>query len=383
MQDSFNIKLYDSSDTDFSDWTDSEDGQYAKNFLLPLMKNGTSAYINNVKTRLMILKIDDLILPITINDAEYENSYVCSPYTHYISYAVEELKTIKNPFIELILAYLIRLLGIVFKFGKINKTVHINNWLLSTNLYPTISHKQIEKITEFLIQRFPEHSLIFRSVNNYTDKEFLNKFQENNYQLIPSRQIYFLNKDLIKGKAKWLIKKDFKLQEKSGYELLENKDFSPGDIPRIKELYDSLYLDKYSCLNPQFNENFLDIALKNKILNIRAFQKAGKIDAVLGYFSRNGIMTTPLFGYDTSLPMETGLYRMLSAQLIKESGKSNLILNQSSGAASFKRCRASEAQIEYSAVYCRHLTLYRRIIWSILEFTLNKIGLTILKKYKL
>lgn len=383
MQDSFNIKLYDSSDTDFLDWTDSEDGQYAKNFLLPLMKNGISTSINNVKTRLMILKIDNLILPITINDAEYENSYVCSPYTHYISYAIEELKTIKNPFIEFILANIIRLLGIVFKFDKINKTVHINNWLLSTNLYPIISHKQIEKITGFLIQRFPEHSLIFRSVNNYTDKEFLNKFQGNNYQLIPSRQIYFLNRDLIKGKAKWLIKKDLKLQEKSDYELLKNKDLSNEDISRIKELYDNLYLDKYSYLNPQFNENFLDLALKNNILNIRAFKKAGKIDAVLGYFSRNGIMTTPLFGYDTSLPKETGLYRMLSAQLIKESEKLNLILNQSSGAASFKRCRASEAQIEYSAVYCRHLTLYRRIIWSILEFTLNKIGLNVLKKYKL
>ena len=37
-----------------------------------------------------------LVLPATVNDREYANSYVCSPYTGTISYPLEELAKLKS-----------------------------------------------------------------------------------------------------------------------------------------------------------------------------------------------------------------------------------------------------------------------------------------------
>ena len=68
-------------------------------------------------------------------------------------------------------------------------------------------------------------------------------------------------------------------------------------------------------------------------------------------------MTTPLIGYDRSLPAETGLYRLISYHLTEEAAARGLILHQSSGAAAFKRHRGSVAGMEYSFVYDRHLPL--------------------------
>lgn len=68
-----------------------KDGAYVRDSFLPFFQKGVTAFIENVNTQLFLLEVDDLILPVTLNNAEFENSYVCSPYTHYISYALEEL----------------------------------------------------------------------------------------------------------------------------------------------------------------------------------------------------------------------------------------------------------------------------------------------------
>lgn len=122
-----------------------------------------------------------------------------------------------------------------------------------------------------------------------------------------------------------------------------------------------MYLEKYSWHNPQFTDNFLREALNNGILELHGFRRDGRLDAVLGFYVRDGVMTTPLFGYDTSLSQELGLYRMLSARLIEIACERMLLLHESSGAAQFKRNRGAEAEIEYTAVQVRHLSLRRRL----------------------
>lgn len=66
------------------------------------------------------------------------------------------------------------------------------------------------------------------------------------------------------------------------------------------QLYNMLYLGKYSPLNVQFNENFIyEFGLQKEIFTIKALRNkhTNSIDAVLGYYRMNGVMTTPIFGY--------------------------------------------------------------------------------------
>lgn len=381
------IKLYEeAANAGEFEWPDNEYGRYAKRYLLPLLLEGSERFVRNVRTRLLVLKVDGIPLPITVNEEEYDNSYVCSPYTHYVSYARQELILLGNRALIAGLDALLSGIGGLLKLGGFNRVVHVNNWLLSTNLYPELNAAQWDAVLDKLVARFPGHAIVFRSLNSSLHAPMLNLLRSKGCLLVPSRQIYLLrtgDNGFGNAKSRWLLKRDGALAAKEGYETVGPGDMTRQDLPRIAELYRLLYLDKYSWHNPQFTERFLEEALHNRILELHGFRRNGRLDAVLGFYARDGVMTTPLFGYDTSLPQELGLYRMLSARLIELARERGFLLHESSGAAQFKRNRGAEAEIEFSAVYVRHLPLKRRIPWATLGKLLNRIGVPLLRKYKL
>ena len=105
--------------------------------------------------------------------------------------------------------------------------------------------------------------------------------------------------------------------------------------------------------------------------------------AIIGFFIRNGIMTTPIVGYNIKLPQSLGLYRRLIAIVLIEAKKRNVDLNLSSGASNFKILRGGKPYIEYTAIYYRHLSFGRRILIKWLKLLLSKIGVPLMRKFKL
>ncbi|TCS96860.1 GNAT family N-acetyltransferase [Hazenella coriacea] len=380
-----NVQLYDATQLHQLDWPEDIDGQYARAYLTPLMTEGTQTYINNVNTQLLALQLHSKVMPVTVNQAEYDNSYVCSPITHYITYAIEELYNLKKPRLEGILKRVLQSLEMILRWGQMNKVLIVNNWLLSTNLYLPLSEQEIHTIIETLTKSYPNHAICFRSISSYP-VSLQDHFITNGFLPIPSRQVYLYYPNQfqkIASKKRWILKKDLKFLAQSDYEVLHPEQITAKDIPRFVDLYNQLYLDKYSKHNPQFNERFISLALKHRLLHLRAFRKEGKIDAVLGYFVRHQAMTTPVFGYDTQVPLQAGLYRLLSAQLIRESHQSGNLLHQSSGAAEFKRCRGAIPHLEYTMAYVNHLPRDRQFIWKLLHRILHQIAVPLLEKHKL
>ena len=94
-----------------------------------MLQQGTESFIPNTKTLLSFLKIDDLIIPITINEREYENSYLTSNY-----YIISHLKNLAPRSLH----PLISVLGFLLKGMGINRVVIVNNWLLSQSIYPVL-----------------------------------------------------------------------------------------------------------------------------------------------------------------------------------------------------------------------------------------------------
>ncbi|RED60692.1 GNAT family N-acetyltransferase [Cohnella phaseoli] len=380
------IKLYDTANIDQYVWPDSDYGRYAKQYLLPLLAEGSERFVRNVRTRLLVLDVDGIPLPITVNEKEYDNSYVCSPYTHYVSYAKQELVLLGNRALIGCLDALLSGVGCLLKRADFNRIVHVNNWLLSTNLSPELAESQWAAVLDKLLALFPGHAIAFRSLCPSLNKRTIDSLQSRGCILVPSRQIYLLRTGETgfgSAKSRWLLKRDGALAAKGGYARAGPDDMADSDIPRIAELYRLLYLEKYSRHNPQFTERYLKEALHNGILELHGFRRDGRLDAVLGFYFRGDAMTTPLFGYDTSLPQQLGLYRMLSARLIEIACERRVLLHESSGAAQFKRNRGAEAEIEYTAVQVGHLPLRRRVPWTALADLLTKIGVPLLRKYKL
>jgi len=375
------LKLYDKNNIDELPFVDTYDAKYAVSYVSPLIKNGVEKYFDNVQGEMKILMIDDSwLIPVFVPKINPTNAYVASIYTHYISYCFDELKELKNKYLESAAKIILSILGFALKTAQIDRTVFINNWLLSTNLYTDFPAEYVGAITEFIAQAHKGYAVAWNSINDVTTEKFYFEMKKQKYLFMPSRSIYILSEfDGFTRAAARELRKDIKFLACSAFhfeKILYEED--------VVKLYNNLYIQKYSHYNPKFNDEFVKLTGNNRLLNYFALKNSeGETVAVLGYFVRQDIMTTPVFGYDFAFDKSVGLYRQLSIKLFLEAREHDYILNRSSGVGHFKMRRGAKRHWEYRAVYTAGIGTYRRFIFKTLQFVINKIGVPIMDKMKL
>lgn len=344
-------------------------------------------YISNVNTKFGLLVVNNVYLPLSVNETDYDNAYVCSPYTHYISYAYDELKFLPNFFLRKLCLLFLAPFSFLFKLSKINKIVSINNWLLSTCLYPNIFETDINKITNHVKKVYPGHAIQFRSLQKIQHKKIITDLQKNGYMLIPSRQVYLWKPEYMNTATK-RQKKNFRQDKKilCSADMMLSK-INPENEEEIKlalNLYNKLYIKKYSTCNPQLTSTFLQMVIEKNIIDVYLLkEKTNGYASVVGLLKSEDTITAPILGYNTDLKNAQIMYRACSALSYALAEKKNIYCHKSSGAAGFKRNRGCVPTVEYSCVYVAHLPLYRRLIWNILSLVLNLIAVPVIARYKL
>ncbi|MBV9791835.1 MAG: GNAT family N-acetyltransferase, partial [Chloroflexi bacterium] len=310
-----------------------------------------------------------------------------SPTTHYIDYAKREveLELHEQRLLRTIVPPLLDAFKPLLRWSRFERVVYVNNWLLSTNLYPPLDPATIQEIRDELIRRFPQHVIIFRSVNERLNAPLLHDLIALRFRPVFSRQVYIIDpatEQQLYRKRK-SIRRDILLSKRSEYQWLSAEQLGPSDSERLAELYADLYLHKYSFDNPQFNAAFVTAALHDGWLRIWALAHNGRIDGVLGYVERHGVMTTPLLGYDRAVSAKAGLYRLLSLKLLEEAEQHGFVLHLSSGAADFKRHRGGQPAIEYNLVYDRHCARRQRLPWRMLDVLTRRAIVPVMQRFKL
>lgn len=350
--------------------------------------------IKNLSANLALLDTGSHKFPLTINEGDEVtasgeiNSYVVSPLAAYTNYALEELRRLDSLLPKWPLVLIIKVIRVLLKWAVIDRIVHINNWVLSTNIYPADwKAENIADITQLMLKEFPQHAIAFRSLNEMNNEDLTLRMSRSGYLIVPSRQVYlfdFSTEKSSQGSIPHNCKIDERLLKKSGYKVVDARDLPIEAFIRMEDLYNFLYLDKYCRLNPQYTAEWLKAGCESGWLELRVLQsQKGVIDGVVGWFSNENFLTAPIVGYDTNLPQATGLYRMLTHLCIAEARKRKTILNFSSGAAYFKRLRGGTAAIEHTLVYVKHLSLRQRCVWHFLSGALHLIAVPIMKKLKL
>lgn len=346
-----------------------------------VLREGPGAYVANAHARVEVIEVGGVLLPLTVPTAHPNNSYVVSPLAHYVHYAREELPKLGRPRLERALGALLGGLGGWFERCGLDRTVYVNNALVSTNLWPRIAPSDLREAVRMLAERFPDRAVAFRSVDAVGSPAVLAALAEAGGRRVPSRMVYY--QDARRPEtitATSAFRKDLRLMRRTPYRLVAP---APADAPRIEELYRLLYLDKYSTLNPRFTVRFFERAIRDGWLVVRGFEAHGRLDAVLGYFVRDGTMTQPLFGYDTALPLGCGLYRLLSTQKLLDGMTRGLLVHASAGAGGFKRRRGGAMTPEYLVVFDRHLPPADRLPWALLGALGRGVGIPLLRRYEL
>lgn len=340
-------------------------------------------WIHNCDVELHELSCGEHLFPVTYNRHYYTNSYTVSFYSANISYAKDELYLIGNPLIEWLGKSLLSGAGGIFKHFECDNMAIINNWGFSTNFHPNLSRDEVGSLTRDAVIKFPSSYIAFRSLNTLTDSDLITELSQEGWSLLPARSVYMFDTSdeaIFKHNH---TKKDQKLLAQTSLKLIDPSQWAEDDFLRIKELFDKLFIEKHSRLNPDFSAEFLLRLHQEGIMEFYGFKEGDVIVAFIGFFTAQGIISTPMLGYDTALPQEMGLYRLLMALLLKTAKERSLMLNLSSGAGSFKRSRGGKAMLEYTAIYSEHLPISKQMFVKNLSKLLNRYLPEAFEKYQI
>ncbi|EHL31058.1 hypothetical protein [Legionella drancourtii] len=353
-------------------------------YCAPFIQEPSQLWMLNVDTKMTLTEIGGFQFPVTLNEKEYESSYVCSPYNALITYSQDELVKIKNRPLRLFLRILMWAIGGLLRHGKINKNRCINNFLLSTNPYPNWQGEGAEQQLKQDLAFYPDHAFVYRSLNYHTNHAVIHHLSQLGFIMTPSRQVYIFDSTLCDYKTRNNTQNDRRALAKSDYQLVTHDQIKKSDYPYILELYNKLYIEKYSQHNPQFSEQLIAYWHQNNLLTLFGLRDPkGVLQGIIGIFESEHVITAPLVGYNTHLPNQNALYRILIYLILDYSNKKGVCLNLSSGASHFKLLRGGQPFIEYSAIYIKHLPLYRRATWKGINWLLHTLFIPILKRYKL
>ncbi|AJT41153.1 GNAT family N-acetyltransferase [Psychromicrobium lacuslunae] len=356
-------------------------------------RTGRSIGISNASTRLAEIRADGRFLPITLPEQqpsrsterstrEQHQTYLLSPYGHYIGFAQDELAELHSPRLEALLRPLIRLLGRALQWGGIDQLLLVNNALISTNLHPPINSTELLRLTDHLRTEHPGLAIAWRSVHG-RDNDFPEQLRNAGYRLIPARSVLFvptINREFARRRD---YRRDELLFSSSEYQVRAVTEPSKAESRRMIELYRMLYIEKYSSYSPQYTEDFVARSALHGMLNYLVLEREGRIDGVIGYFIAEGYLAAPFLGYDLNKPQELGLYRMLNVLITETAWQHSVTVHASSGVPAFKRSRGAEPEIEFLAVYYRHLPYRQRLVWQLLDGIINSIAQPMIAKFEL
>lgn len=377
-----NIQLYGSDTIDSLEWPQTDDGLYAKKHLRAFVKNGISPYIRNIDASSFAIKADDIVLPIVVADGRSKSSWVCSTMAQFVDYGQEYTTLIDNPLLAGLVKRGLKGIGYCGAASKLDSAVYVNNWLFAVDLYPKgISEEHVRGIRDFLVARYPEHAIIFRSLNPVVTQPLIGFLKRAGFGMLASRYVHITDTSDDSIFRTRVIKSDFKLLRESSFQIFDEGQIDVSEYPDLLALYNSLYITHHSARNPQLTELYMKMLAENGLLKFKILKQDGRIRGVAGYLKRNGVFLCPLFGYEKDDPDHNTIYRLLNTLLLLEAQKEKLIFHQSAGASFYKSIRRAKGSYEYNAIYTRHLPFKQRAGWATLKTLINTVAPPFMRKY--
>ena len=364
-------------------------------FLRSLARLGVRGLAANASAEPAAMLLDGCLFPVTISQPsdDPEQSYVTSPRAAYGLYAREELRNSAVPWARPPLKALVAGVDWALRGIRIDDLVTLNNWLVSTNLTPHWDGAGIAEATGRLAALFPHSFIAFRSLNEVHHAALLNKFRAAGWRLLPYRQVWLTAFDTPLTSD---LKSDLKHLARTPLVRVGADQFDDEDFAAAAALYEQLYRQKYSRLNPAFTPAFLRLGHESGWMRLQGLRDPGLRDpgpgagggkgrllAVIGTIAEGGVAATPMIGYDLAAPRSLGLYRLLTAMAYEDMRLRGVDRNGSSGVGGYKRLRGARPAIEYTAFYMRHLNWRRRLTMRMLEALLHSVGVPLMRRFML
>jgi len=334
------------------------------------LTNSSRAYITNSNHTIGLFDMEGAPMPFSVSERYQKgDSYLLSLVSQFCDYAREEVleSTAYSQKDKAVATWLMPIFKKLALGLGMEKTVFINNFLLSTNHYPELNRAQLAEGLAQFQRSFPRHSICFRGLNDGTDYHLLSRLKALGGLPIVCRKVYILDTRNARYRKKRPFQNDCKLWKGSSALYWEAATMLNGQqAAAALSQYRALYLQKYSQLNPAYTPHFVQAAAQSGLLKFLLLKRRDT-DALLGVMAINhryGKVCTPFIGYDRSVPQKIGLYRLMNVKLTEYAAEHQAVFNMSSGAGKFKKVRGGIPHYEYHVFFVRHLPKAQQWAWD-------------------
>jgi hypothetical protein len=271
-------------------------------------------------------------------------SYLTSLRSAWFDYAAQEL----GP--RFLAAAGVRLLGRVAQAAGLDRVILVGNLPVSTNEHQDSETPKILEVCHTVSERNPDHFIGIRNVLPHKNANLMRELRHLNFVAIPSRVIYEFDLRLGIQKKHSHLMRDISALKKSGLQCSVLQEISNAQAGKLRDLYQSIYIDKHSALNPQYTSQFFTDMVHSQVMQcLQLHDESGVIQAFALLYKTGETLTVPALGYNRALE-DRGLYRMLFAAIHQHASSAHLLLNYSSGAGDFKRKRGGTPYLEYTFI---------------------------------
>lgn len=366
-QDMSKIEYFDSHNIDTVVLPETPVGQLAKNYWIPLVKNGTGPIIENAQLLCHLVKINDKVVPIVVN-IESPFCALTSPSCYFFLNGAVAFQDSKNPLVKL----MFKGMKAFSRFARklhFDKTVQINQWLVPTNPILDLNPEEVEALVALLKSKFPDHALVFKGITEEYSHNIFHTGKSLHARFIKMRWLYIWSTQGLKSKHKHQLNGDDAIPADDKYTLKEGAEPSCGE--RLNQLYTLLYRDKHSPYSPAYTAHFFSMLITSVFFKPVIMFNQDQIDAFYFYTDNGHMLCLGLVGYDTQLPLEHKLYRRCVRKSILTSEQANKPICLGAGSGPFKRNRGAVPINEYDLCFTSHLPWYQQALWAYMSKTTN------------
>ena len=345
--------------------------------LSALCRYGPRHFGDNLGGQMRLIRAFGTTIPVLVAEAGRELCDVCSPISRYVSYPLEEARRRGRSWQLPLLNAGAGLMGAALARLGVERVVYVNNWLLSTNPPLRLNRLQLAVLTSWLAGEFSDHAIVYRTVNPALEPELTGNLLAAGCRLLTTRLVYVIDPRQAAFQRHSDVRRDLRLLENSRYQLSHDKAaLSEGDLQRMTDLYQRLYISKHCRHNAHFNAAFFARMLATPMVRASFFRdpESGRLDAFSLYTDSGSYLTGFQIGYDQALPQRLGLYRMALMHKVLLAQRRGLLVNLSGGAGSFKCQRGAKPVREYDALFDRHLSRCRRLPWRLVSLESRLFG---------
>lgn len=260
----------------------------------------------------------------------------------------------------------------LLRLTRADEAVYVNHLLFSTSLYGTWTAEDLAPALAALRRAFPRQAIIWRSLNDQDNRDLLAAMDRQGGRRIVSRLVWSLADPVRQWLPRTDAKTDRRLAAAGGLTVETPAALSDAELQRVVELYEAVYLRKYSEANPAYGPGLLRAAIAAGVLTAQLVRgPGGDIQAFAADHVYEDTLSSPMLGHDRDQPLEAGLYRTVMSLSVLRAVELGLRVNYSAGAGTFKRHRGATPALEYMAVFDAHLPAWRRVGYGLLERALR------------